>query len=164
MVRADRVAANALTSIVERVVPAVIESIDVDAVIQRVDIDALLARVDVNALLDRADTSRLLARVDLDALLESLDLNALLARIDIDALLENIDVAELARRAEIGDLVARSSSELAGSTLDTLRRQLADLDLIILRVVARLLGRSSDQLRAGPELLVGGSTSTSSPS
>ena len=41
----------------ERVVPAIVELIDIDAIVRRVDVDALVA-VDVDALVARVDVTR----------------------------------------------------------------------------------------------------------
>jgi len=136
---------GAINRVVGHVAPPVIGAIDVDAVVQRVDLDALLADVDLD---------RLLENVDLNAVLQRVDLNALVDQVDMAALIEKVDVAAVAERAEIGELVARSTSEVAGSTLDLARRQLVGLDVIVIGVVNRMLRRDPDELKPGPELLV----------
>jgi uncharacterized RDD family membrane protein YckC len=147
--------------VVEQVVPTVVDSVDIDALLERVDVDALLRRIDVDGLLDRIDIDRLLSRVDVQALIsrvdvggliERVDLNAVLAEVDIDALLERIDVAAIAERAQVGELVAQSTRDVAGTTLDLARRQLVALDLLVLRVVHRLMRRTDWPL--GPASLV----------
>lgn len=147
--------------VVEQVVPSVVDSVDIDALLERVDIDALLARIDIDGLLGRIDIDRLMARVDVQALIarvdvgeviERVDLNAVLAEVDIDALLVRIDVAAIAERAQVGELVAQSTRDVAGSTLDLARRQLVALDLIVLRVVHRVMRRNDWPL--GPPGLV----------
>jgi uncharacterized RDD family membrane protein YckC len=167
--RATERSPNVLTRVVGQVVPSVVDSVDVDALLHRVDVDALLDRVDVDALLDRIDVDRLMARVDVTALLERIDvqelvgrvdIDALLAQVDLNALLDRVDVAALAKRAEIGDLVAKSTSDVAGSTLDLVRRQLVALDVILMRLVQKGLRRRGTELHAGPPALVGDTTST----
>jgi len=147
--------------VVDSVVPTVVDSVDIDALIERVDVDALLRRIDIDGLLDRIDIDRLLARVDVQALIgrvdvgdiiERVDLNEVLAGVDIDALLDRIDVAAIAERAQVGELVAQSTRDVAGSTLDLARRQLVALDLLVLRVVHRIMRRTDWPL--GPPSLV----------
>jgi len=159
----ERSSPNVFTRVVEQVVPTVVGSVDVDALLKRIDVNALLARIEVDALLDRVDIDRLMARVDVKALLDRVDVEALMARLDLDALLaqvdlaallERIDVAAIAERAEIGELVAQSTRDVAGSTLDLARRQLVAVDLIVLRLVHRVLHRPAEPLEAGPPSLV----------
>jgi uncharacterized RDD family membrane protein YckC len=147
--------------VVEQVVPTVVDSVDIDALLERVDVDALLRRIDIDGLLDRIDIDRLMARVDVQALIarvdvggliERVDLDAVLAEVDIDALLNRIDVAAIAERAQVGELVAQSTRDVAGSTLDLARRQLVALDLLVLRVVHRVMRRTDWPL--GPPALV----------
>ena len=104
-----------------------------------------MARVDVQALISRVDVSGLIERVDLDAMLTKVDLNALM---------ERIDVAAIAERAQIGDLVAQSTRDVAGSTLDLARRQLVAIDLLVLRLVQRVLKKRGAEMEAGPPALL----------
>ena len=149
--------------VVEQVVPTVVDSVDIDALLERVDVDALLRRIDVDGLLDRIDIDRLMARVDVQALIdrvdvggliERVDLDAVLAEVDINALMERIDVQAIAERAQIGDLVAQSTRDVAGSTIDLARRQLVALDLLVLRLVQRVLKRRGAAMEAGPAALL----------
>ena len=145
--------------VVEQVVPTVVDSVDIDALLERVDIDALLRRIDIDGLLDRIDIDRLMARVDVQALIdrvdvggliERVDLDAVLAEVDINALMERIDVAAIAERAEIGELVAQSTRDVAGSTIDLVRRQLVAIDLLVLRLVQRVLKQARCRHGGGP--------------
>ena len=82
----------------------------------------------------------------------------MLAEVDIDALLDRIDVAAIAERAQVGELVAQSTRDVAGSTLDLARRQLVALDLLVLRVVHRVMrarptGRSDHRRWSAAEQL-----------
>ncbi len=114
-----------------------------EVILDHVDLDALLDRVDVNHLLDRVDVERLLERVDLDRLL---------ARVDVNTLLRDVDLEELVQRAGIPAIVADTTSQLAGTGLDTARRQLIGIDTLLGRVADRLLRRTSP---AGPPALLG---------
>jgi len=103
-----------------------VEAVPPDRLLEHVDLDAILDQVDVNHLLDRVDVDRVLDRVD------------------VDRLLDRIDLESLVRRAGIADIVAETTGSLAGSTLDTVRRQLVSVDALI--------GRRSR--RPGPPRLV----------
>ena len=110
-----RVAGVATERIVDTVDPdIVLDHVDIDALVARIDVDALLTRIDVNAVLERVDIERLIARIDLQSVVE---------------------------RAGVPDLVAASTGQFAESGLDFVRRQVAGLDLIMARVVDRLLRR-----------------------
>jgi uncharacterized RDD family membrane protein YckC len=130
--------------VAEQVVPPVVGSVDVDALLARIDVNALLARIDMDALL---------ARVDVDALVQ---------RVDVDALLERVDVAAVAERAEIGELVAQSTRDVAGTTLDLARRQLVAVDLLITRVVRRVW-RPRPPRPLGPPALAGAPPDADAP-
>jgi hypothetical protein len=133
---AGRVAEDQINKIIAVVVPVIVNALDPSE---------LMARVDVNALMDRVDVNALLARVDV---------NALIDRVDIDKMLDGVDLKTLMERANIGDLVAQSTSQMAGSTLDIGRRQIVGLDTVMMRVVDRALGRNPEDQPLGPPELV----------
>lgn len=151
---------------------AILGRIDVNALLARIDIAGLLARIDINNLLEQIDTNglirdieldpilervdfdELLGRIDVAALLDQIDVNDLMSRVDVDAVLETIDIAALARSANIGELVAESTSDVAGSALDLGRRQAVALDTLLARAVNRLLRRDFDDVPQGPRGLV----------
>jgi hypothetical protein len=143
---------NAILAAVD--VDALLEQVDVNALLDRVDVDDLMERVDVNGLMARVDVDGLMARVDVDALISRVDVDALMAKVDIDALLNGVDVAALAKRADIGELVAESTSSVAGSALDVGRRQAVGVEAVLTRTVDRLLGRDPETMPVGPPLLV----------
>lgn len=132
----------------------VVVTVDPDIVLEHVDLNALLSRVDLDAVLARVDMNRLLETVDIDALLARVDLNTLLADVDLDALLRDVDLEALVRRSGIPDIVAESTYSMAGSALDLARRQLVGLDVVVDRIVDRLMRRSEDERREGPASLV----------
>jgi hypothetical protein len=140
-----RAAEEQINKIIAVFVPVVVDSIDPSALLARVDVDAILDKVDVDALLDR---------VDVNALLDRVDVNALVDRIDIDKMLDGVDLQALMERANIGDIVAQSTSQMAGSTLDVGRRQVVGLDTVMMRVVDRALGRNAEDQPLGPPDLV----------
>jgi len=146
-----------------RLINAVLDRVDVDALIGQVELDDLLARIDVNQLLDRVDVDRLLDRVDVNRLLDGVDVNRLLDGVDVDRLLDGVDVNRLVdrvdvqavtKRANVGGLVAQSTSQVAGSTLDVARRQAVGLDTLMMGLVDRLLGRDPAEQPLGPPELV----------
>lgn len=146
-----------------RLINAMLERVDVDALVGQVDLDDLLARIDINELLDRVDVDRLLDRVDVNRLLDGVDVNRLLDGVDVNRLLDGVDVNRLVdrvdvqavtRRANVGGLVAESTTQVAGSTLDVARRQAVGLDTLIMGLVDRLLGRDPAAQPLGPPELV----------
>lgn len=140
--------------VVETVDPdVVLEHVDVDALVQRIDVEALLARVDLNALIDRVDLDALLDRVDVDRLIDRIDVDRIVSRVDVNGIVSGVDLEGLVRRSGIPDLVAESTGAVAGSALDVARRQLVGLDVIIERVVDRLLRRTPDPRFQAPPLL-----------
>lgn len=129
----------------------VVEAVPTEAILDHVDLDGLLDRIDVNHLLDRIDVNRLLDRIDIDQLL---------ARADINALMSDVELEQLVRRAGIPDIVAETTGDIAGRTLDVARRQIVGVDTLLAGLVGRLLGRKADG-PTGPAVLVAGSTSAS---
>ncbi len=165
-------AASPLGRLADTVRDRMLDVVDPDEIVERVDINAVLDRVDINAVLDRVDIERLLHRVDIDAVLARVDVNALLDRIDVnrladrlepgrlldrmdvDALLDRVDVERLVKRAGVPEIVAESTSSVAGSVLDHVRRHLLGLDVVITRAVMRLTGRDVAAEPVGPPLLI----------
>ncbi|GAA1526299.1 hypothetical protein [Nocardioides humi] len=113
----------------------VVDAVPVEEILEHVDLDAVLDQIDVNHLLERVDVNRLLDRVDVDRLL---------ARADVEALVQ---------RAGIPDIVAETTGNLAGRTLDVARRQVVGLDRVVGAMVDRLLRRRGPA-PLGPALLV----------
>ena len=146
-----KVAEEQINKIIAVFVPVIVDTLDPSELMAKVDVDAILDKVNVNALLDR---------VDVDALLDRVDVNALVDRIDIDKMLDGVDLQALMERANIGDIVAQSTSQMAGSTLDVGRRQVVGLDTVMMRVVDRALGRKTDDQPLGPPTLVPGDHET----
>ncbi|MGB8222356.1 MAG: RDD family protein [Polyangiales bacterium] len=137
-----------------KLINALLGRVDVDALVGQVELDELLTRIDVNELLDRVELDRLLDRVDVDRLLDRVDVDRLLDRVDVNRLLDRVDVQSIAGRANVGDLVAQSTNQVAGSTLDVARRQAVGLDTLIMGLVDRLLGRNLAEQPLGPPALV----------
>jgi hypothetical protein len=144
-----------LNDLMERVdLDQLLAQIDVPALLERIDVNALLEQVEVDKLLDRIDVNALLDRVDLDAVMERADANAILERVDVDALMERIDIDALMERTRIEEIVARSTSQVADSTIDLGRRQTVGLDAVVMRLVDRVMGRDPERMPTGPPALV----------
>lgn len=124
-----------------KVTGRVIETVQPDVVLSHVDLDALLDRIDINRVLNRVDLDALIDRIDVERLMDRVDVERLLDRVDLDRLLDRVDIEALVRRSGVPQIVVESQTRLAGSLLDLVRRQLAGLDALLNRGVARLLRR-----------------------
>jgi hypothetical protein len=120
----------------ERIVPLVIDAIDIDSLLDRVDIEKLIERVDVEKVIERVDVEKLIKRIDV---------NAIVNEIDIDALVE---------QTELGSIIARSTTGVLTEVLDVIRSQGVGLDDFVLRWGNRLIGRKVADWPDGPPLLV----------
>lgn len=143
-----------LQSVVNEVVPGVVDVLDVGAIVQRIDVQAIINQVDVQAVLDEVDVQALLEQVDLDALLSRVDLERLIDRIDINALVQRVDVNALVQRTELGTVVSRATGGVAGEALDAMRSAGVGLDGFVQRWADRVLRRSSSTKDARPAQLV----------
>jgi uncharacterized RDD family membrane protein YckC len=132
----------------------VVEVVDPDIVLDHVDVNSLLDKIDVQRLLERVDLDAVLQQVDMNALLARVDMNALLARVDVNRMLEDVDLEAVVRRSGIPEVVAESTSHLAGSTIDIARRQVAGLDFWVNRAVDTLLRREAGSYPVAPPALV----------
>ena len=125
-------------ALAERIVPLVIEAIDIDALLDRVDVEKIIERVDVEKIIDRVDVEKIIDRVDI---------NSIVDKIDIDSLVE---------QTELGSIIARSTTGIVTEILDVIRAQGVGLDDFILRWGNRLIGRGKQisTWPEGPPLLV----------
>ena len=73
--------------------------------------------------------------------------------LDLDAVLDRVPVDELAQRAGIPEIVSESTSHMAASFIDALRRIAVGLDLVIYGTAQRLLGRKAAEMPARPRLI-----------
>jgi uncharacterized RDD family membrane protein YckC len=151
-----RVAGAVTERVVDVVDPdIVLDHVDVNALLDKIDLQRVLERVDLDPVLARVDFEALLSRVDLNAVLRNVDVDPLLARVDVNRLLAGVDIEALARRSGIAEIVTESTSQLAVSSLDILRRQVAAVDFWAKRAVGALLRRPADSASAAPPGLVG---------
>ena len=134
-------------ALAERIVPMVIEAIDIDALIDRVDIDKVVSRVDVDKVIGKVDVEKVIERVDVEKIIDRVDINAIVEKINIDALVE---------QTELGSIIARSTTGILTEILDVIRAQGVGLDDFIFRWGNRLIGRRRKiaEWPEGPPLLV----------
>lgn len=132
----------------------VLDTVDINRVLEHVDVNAVLERVDVDAVLDRVDVNAVLDRVDVQRLLDRVDVQRIVGRADAQAILDSVDLEGAVRRSGVPDIVAETTSRMAGSTISLARQQINRIDLGLSRLVARLLGRRGSlrplQQFAGP--------------
>jgi len=134
-------------ALAERLVPLIVDAIDLNAVLDKVDIEKLIERVDINKVVERVDIEKVVERVDVQKVIERVDINAIVDEIDIDALVE---------QTELGSIIARSTTGVLTEILDVIRAQGVGLDDFILRWANRLVGRRKKiaDWPDGPPLLV----------
>ena len=134
-------------ALAERLVPLIVDAIDLNAVLDKVDIEALIERVDINKVVERVDIEKVVERVDVQKVIERVDINAIVDEIDIDALVE---------QTELGSIIARSTTGVLTEILDVIRAQGVGLDDFIMRWGNRLIGRRKKiaDWPEGPPLLV----------
>lgn len=145
-------------SLAERIVPLIIDAIDIDAILDKVDIDRLVSRVDVNKIVEQVDLDEVLDRVDIEKIIDRVDIQKVIERVDLNAVIDEIDIDALVEHTEIGSIIARSTTGVLTEVLDVIRSQGVGLDDFILRWGNRLVGRGK-RLAAwpeGPPLLVEG--------
>jgi hypothetical protein len=135
-------------AVAERIVPLIVDAIDIDAILDKVDIEKVLDRVDIEKIVERVDIEKIVERVDVQKIIERVDINAIVNEIDIDALVE---------QTEIGSIIARSTTGILTEVLDVIRSQGVGLDDFIQRWGNRLIGRGHKvaDWPVGPPLLCG---------
>ncbi len=94
-------------SLLDALVPGVIDALDVDGLVQRIDIDRVVRRIDIDTLVSRIDIDALVRRIEIDALVQRIDIDRLVRRIEIDDVVRRIQIDALVRRIEIDDVVRR---------------------------------------------------------
>ncbi len=133
-------------SLAERIVPLIVDAIDIDAILEKVDIEKIVERVDIDKIVDQVDIEKIVERVDIQKIIERIDINAIVEEIDIDALVEH---------TELGSIIARSTTGVLTEILDVIRAQGVGLDDFIFRWGNLMIGRRKRMLDwpVGPPLL-----------
>jgi hypothetical protein len=126
--RLEHAAADALRTLLRRVVDASLTAIDLTELVRaHVDLDALAAELDVDAVIARADVDAVIARTDLDAIVRTIDLDAIVGRIDIeaivktidlDAIVKTVDLEAIVRTIDLDAIVGRIDIEAIVKTID----------------------------------------------
>ena len=134
-------------ALAERIVPLVLDAIDINAILDRIDVNKIIERVDVDKVISRVDIEKVVERVDIEKVVERVDINKIVSEIDIDSLVE---------QTELGSIIARSTTGILTEILDVIRSQGVGLDDFILRWGNRLVGRRKRiaDWPEGPLLLV----------
>jgi hypothetical protein len=134
-------------SLAERVVPMIIDAIDINSIIEKVDVNQLVQRVDVNEIVNEVDIEAIIDRVDIQQIIDRVDINKIVEGINIDALVE---------QTELGSIIARSTTGIVTEILDVIRAQGVGLDDFALRWANRLIGRGKKiaDWPVGPPLCV----------
>jgi hypothetical protein len=136
--RLEHAAADALRTLLRRVVDASLTAIDLTELVRaHVDLDALAAELDVDAVIARADVDAVIARTDLDAIVRTIDLDAIVGRIDIEAIVKTIDLDAIVKTVDLEAIVDRVDLDRVASRID--------IDAIIGRV-------DIDQIASGIDL------------
>ena len=101
-------------ALAERIVPLIIDAIDINAIVDKVDIEAVIDRVDIQKVI---------------------------SRVDINAIVNEIDIDDLMEHTELGSIIARSTTGILTEILDVIRAQGVGLDDFVFRWGNRLIGR-----------------------
>jgi hypothetical protein len=134
-------------ALAERIVPLIVDAIDINAIVDKVDINAIVDRVDINSIVDK---------IDINAIVEKVDINAVVDRVDINSIVDKIDIDALVEQTELGSIIARSTTGILTDILDAIRAQGVGLDDFIFRWGNRLIGRRRKvaEWPEGPPLLI----------
>ena len=144
-------------ALAERIVPLVLDAIDINAILDRVDVNKIIERVDVDKVISRVDIEKVVERVDIEKVVERVDIEKLIQRVDINAIVNEIDIDALVEQTELGSIIARSTTGILTEILDVIRSQGVGLDDFVLRWGNRLVGRRkriADWPEGPPLLLV----------
>jgi hypothetical protein len=143
-------------SLAERVVPMIIDAIDINSIIEKVDINQVVQRVDVDEIVSKVDVDKIVDRVDIEAIIDRVDIQKIIDRVDINKIVEGIDIDALVEQTELGSIIARSTTGIVTEILDVIRAQGVGLDDFVFRWGNRLVGRRAKvaDWPEGPPLLV----------
>ena len=143
-------------SLAERIVPLIIDAIDINAIIDKVDINQIVQRVDVDEIVAKVDVDKIVERVDVEAIIDRVDIQKIIDRVDINKIVEGINIDALVEQTELGSIIARSTTGIVTEVLDVIRAQGVGLDDFVFRWGNRLVGRREKvaDWPVGPPLLV----------
>ncbi|HEX3334236.1 MAG TPA: hypothetical protein VHS57_07830 [Acidimicrobiales bacterium] len=143
-------------ALAERIVPMIIDVIDINAIVQQVDVEQIIDRVDIDKIVSRVDVDKVIDRVDIEKIIDRVDIQKVIDRVDINAIVNSIDIDALVEQTEIGSIIARSTTGVLTEVLDVIRAQGVGLDDFMFRWGNRLVGRRRKiaDWPDGPPLLV----------
>ena len=149
-------------ALAERIVPLIVDAIDIDALLDKVDVNKIVSKVDVDKIVSQVDVEKVIERVDVEKIIERVDVQKIIERVDINAIVDEIDIDALVEQTELGSIIARSTTGVLTEILDVVRAQGVGLDDFVMRWGNRLIGRGKRVARwpEGPPLLVGPGTGT----
>ncbi|MGO9855043.1 MAG: hypothetical protein ACLPYY_08385 [Acidimicrobiales bacterium] len=150
-------------ALAERIVPLVIDAVDINGLIDKVDVERIIEKVDVEKVVDRVDIEKIVERVDVEKIIDRVDVQKIIDRVDINAIVDRIDIDALVEQTELGSIIARSTTGILTEILDVVRAQGVGLDDFIFRWGNRLVGRGKRAAAwpDGPPLLVEPKAATS---
>ena len=143
-------------ALAERIVPLIIDAIDINAIVDKVDIEKVVDRVDINKIVSRVDIDNILDQVDIETIIDRVDIQKVIERVDINSIVNEIDIDALVEQTELGSIIARSTTGILTEVLDVIRAQGVGLDDFVFRWGNRLIGRRRKvaDWPVGPPLLV----------
>ncbi len=143
-------------ALAERIVPLVLDAIDINAIVDKVDVEKIIDRVDIDKIVSRVDIDKIIDRVDIEKIIERVDIQKIIERVDINTIVNSIDIDALVEQTEIGSIIARSTTGILTEVLDVIRAQGVGLDDFAFRWGNRLVGRRRKvaDWPDGPPLLV----------
>jgi hypothetical protein len=135
-------------------IDAIVSKVDIDAIIRQVDIDAIARQVDIDAIVSQVNIDAIAKRIDVDAIVERVDIDAIVSRIDVDAIVERLDLVALAEEVvngiDLPEIIRESTGSMASDVVRDARMQSIDADVVIARVVDRIIRRRSARRTDAP--------------
>jgi hypothetical protein len=126
-------------------IDAIVSKVDIDGIVRRVDINAIARQVDVDAIVSQVDIDAIARRIDVDAIVERIDIDAIVSRVDIDAIVGRLDLVALAEEVvngiDLPEIIRESTGSMASDVVRDARMQSIDADVVIARVVDRIIRR-----------------------
>ena len=126
-------------------IDAIVSKVDIDGIVRQVDINAIARQVDVDAIVSQVDIDAIARRIDVDAIVERIDIDAIVSRVDIDAIVQRLDLVALAEEVvngiDLPEIIRESTGSMASDVVRDARMQSIDADVVIARVVDRIIRR-----------------------
>ena len=126
-------------------IDAIVRKVDIDGIVRQVDINAIARQVDVDAIVSQVDIDAIARRIDVDAIVERIDIDAIVSRVDIDAIVQRLDLVALAEEVvngiDLPEIIRESTGSMASDVVRDARMQSIDADVVIARVVDRIIRR-----------------------